>query len=65
MIYGPDGKELVEALAPDEEGILQADVLLSDIDYSKGLLDPVGQYSRPDMLSLLVHTNEGRHVIER
>jgi len=65
MIYGPDGKELVEAFAPDEEGILQADVLLSDIDYSKSLLDTVGQYSRPDMLSLLVNTNEGRHVIER
>jgi nitrilase len=64
MIYGPDGKELAEALAPDEEGILQADVLLSDIDNSKTLLDPVGQYSRPDLLSLLVNTREGRHVIE-
>lgn len=67
MIYGPDGKELVEALAPDEEGILQADIVLSDIDYAKALLDPVGQYSRPDMLSLLVNgnTSEGsRHVIE-
>jgi nitrilase len=65
MIYGPDGKELAEALAPEEEGILQADVILSDIDYSKTLLDPVGQYSRPDMLSLLVNVTEGKHVIER
>lgn len=65
MIYGPDGRELVEALAPDEEGILQVDVLLSDIDHSKALLDPVGQYSRSDLLSLLVHTNEGKHVIEQ
>ncbi|KAG4432018.1 hypothetical protein IFR05_012503 [Cadophora sp. M221] len=65
MIYGPDGKELVEALAPDEEGILQVDVLLSDIDDSKTLLDPVGQYSRPDLLSLLVSTNEGRHVVKK
>jgi hypothetical protein len=65
MIYGPDEKELVEALAPDEEGILVADVVLSDIDYSKSLLDPVGQYSRPDMLSLLVNTTEGKHVIEK
>ncbi|CZR61885.1 probable nitrilase [Phialocephala subalpina] len=65
MIYGPDGKELVEALAPDEEGILQADVVLSDIDYSKALLDPVGQYSRPDLLSLLVTKTEGKHVIEK
>ncbi|KAH8807728.1 putative nitrilase [Xylogone sp. PMI_703] len=64
MIYGPDGRELVEALAPDQEGILQADVTLSNIDYSKTLLDPVGQYSRPDMLSLLVNTKEGKHVVE-
>lgn len=65
MIYGPDGKELVDALAPDEEGILQADIVLSDIDNSKTLLDPVGQYSRPDLLSLLVNSTEGRHVIEQ
>lgn len=64
MIYGPDGKELVKALSPDEEGILQADVVLSDIDFSKTLLDPVGQYSRPDLLSLLVNTKEGKHVVE-
>jgi nitrilase len=65
MIYGPDGKELVEALAPDEEGILQVDVVLSDIDSSKALLDPVGQYSRPDMLCLLVNSKEGKHVVEK
>lgn len=65
MIYGPDGKELVEALAPGEEGILQADVVLSDIDYSKTLLDPVGQYSRPDLLSLQVNKTEGKHVVEK
>lgn len=65
MIYGPDGKELVEALAPDEEGILQADIVLSDIDFSKALIDPVGQYSRPDMLSLLVNAKEGKHVVEK
>ncbi len=65
MIFGPDGKELVETLAPDEEGILHVEVSLSDIDYSKALLDPVGQYSRPDLLSLLVHNNEGKYVIEQ
>ncbi|KAH8670400.1 putative nitrilase [Tricladium varicosporioides] len=65
MIYGPDGTELVDALAPDQEGILQADVMLSDIDYSKALLDPVGQYSRPDMLTLQAIKTEGKHVIEK
>lgn len=65
MVYGPDGQELTKALKPDEEGILQADVVLSDIDYSKTLLDPVGQYSRPDLLGLVVDTREGKHVVER
>jgi len=58
MIYGPDGRELVKALPPNEEGILQADIDLSDIDYSKNLLDPVGQYSRPDLMTLVVNTKE-------
>ncbi|KAH6673031.1 putative nitrilase [Halenospora varia] len=65
MIYGPNGTELVDALAPDQEGILEVDVVLSDIDYSKALLDPVGQYSRPDMLTLQVNKTEGKHVIEK
>jgi nitrilase len=64
MIFGPDGRPLVEALPADQEGILHTDIDLGDIDYSKNLLDPVGQYSRPDMLSLLVNTREGKHVIE-
>jgi nitrilase len=64
MIYGPDGKQLVKPLPANEEGILQTDVDLQDIDYSKNLLDPVGHYSRPDLLTLLVNTKEGKHVIE-
>jgi nitrilase len=64
MIYGPDGRELVNALPANEEGILQADIDLQDIDYSKNLLDPVGQYSRPDLMTLLVNTKEAQHVIE-
>jgi predicted amidohydrolase len=64
MIFGPDGRPLVEALADDAEGILQADVDLQEIDGSKHLMDPVGHYSRPDLLSLLVNSTEGKHVIE-
>jgi nitrilase len=59
MIYGPDGRVLVKAIPANEEGILQADVDLQDIDYSKNLLDPVGQYSRPDLLTLLVKQRRG------
>ncbi|KAH8820372.1 putative nitrilase [Xylogone sp. PMI_703] len=66
MVYGPNGKELVSRLAADEEGILQADVVLSDIDYSKALLDPVGHYSRSDLMSLVVNRfGEGANIIEK
>jgi predicted amidohydrolase len=58
MIFGPDGKPLVEALPSHEEGILQADINLQDIDYSKNLMNPVGQYSRPDVLALLLNSKE-------
>lgn len=55
MIFGPDGAPLCEPLKPGEEGILQADVDLGDIDYAKSMIDPVGHYSRPDLLSLVVN----------
>lgn len=34
---------------------MQADIKLADIDYVKGMIDTVGHYSRPDLLSLLVN----------
>ncbi len=55
MIYGPDGAPLCDALPAGEEGILKADVDLRDIDYAKGMIDPVGHYARPDLLSLIVN----------
>ncbi|KIV80027.1 hypothetical protein PV11_07561 [Exophiala sideris] len=57
MIFGPDGSELVEPLSPGEEGILVADIpdYEQSIRLAKHMCDPVGQYSRPDMLSLRVN----------
>jgi hypothetical protein len=51
-IYGPDGKGLAKPLAEDEEGILYGEIDLSQILYAKAAADPVGHYSRPDVLSL-------------
>ena len=53
MIYGPDGAPLCEPLGEYEEGILYADVDLGAISVAKAALDPVGHYSRPDVLRLL------------
>ncbi|KAL7939930.1 nitrilase, partial [Trichoderma barbatum] len=55
MIFGPDGTPLVEPMEPGEEGILTAEIRLSTIDYAKQMLDVVGHYSRPDLLSLKVN----------
>ncbi|PSN73808.1 carbon-nitrogen hydrolase [Corynespora cassiicola Philippines] len=62
MIYGPDGKELAEPLAPGEEGILYADVNVTDRALAKHNLDTVGHYSRPDLLSLRVTRIPGSQV---
>jgi aliphatic nitrilase len=51
-IYGPDGRELAEPLAPTEEGILYADVDYTGILAAKNAADPVGHYSRPDVFTL-------------
>ena len=64
MIFGPDGAPLVKALGAGEEGILTAEIDLKDIDYAKALIDTVGHYSRPDLLSLLVNPKAAEIVTE-
>lgn len=51
-IYGPDGSELAKPLAEDAEGILYAEIDLEQILLAKAAADPVGHYSRPDVLSV-------------
>lgn len=53
MIYGPDGSPLSEPLGETEEGIVYAEVDLGIIGVAKAAYDPVGHYSRPDVLRLL------------
>ncbi|KAJ6002515.1 hypothetical protein N7451_005062 [Penicillium sp. IBT 35674x] len=62
MIFGPDGAALVEAPLAGDECILQADINLQDIDYAKAMIDTVGHYSRPDLLSLQVNTKVAKCV---
>lgn len=52
QIFGPDGRALAEPLDPHAEGILYADIDLAQIALAKQAADPVGHYSRPDVLSL-------------
>ena len=50
--FGPDGGDLAAPLPHDEEGILYAELDLSQISLAKAAADPVGHYARPDVLSL-------------
>lgn len=64
MIYGPDGSPLSDPLDEHQEGILYADVDLSLIANAKASLDPVGHYSRPDVLQLLINRSARTPMVE-
>ncbi len=56
-IFGPDGSPLAEPLAEDAEGLLVAEIDLGMIAYAKSVADPVGHYSRPDVVRLMFNSN--------
>lgn len=61
-IFGPDGRSLAEPLAPDEEGILYAQIEPAQIALAKAAADPIGHYSRPDVVRLLFNPEPQRRV---
>lgn len=61
-IFGPDGKSLAEPLAPDAEGLLFATLDRDQIALAKAAADPVGHYSRPDVVRLLFNPEPQRRV---
>jgi aliphatic nitrilase len=62
-IFGPDGAPLGRALPPDEEGLVVADIDLDQIAYAKSAADPVGHYSRPDVLRLMFNRQPNPRIV--
>jgi aliphatic nitrilase len=63
QIFGPDGKELATPLGAAAEGLVFAEVDLGQIALAKAAADPIGHYSRPDVLQLLFDNRPQRRVV--
>lgn len=61
-IFGPDGRQISDDLESHKEGIIYADLELDEILKSKGFLDTVGHYSRPDLLWLGADNKKKLHL---
>jgi nitrilase len=61
-VYGPDGRRLTKPLPVDQEGFVYAELPMDMLVSMRHFADPVGHYSRPDMLWLGVDTREKKHV---
>lgn len=62
MIFGPDGRPLCQSIPDDQEGILYADLDLGMISLAKAAADPVGHYSRPDVMRLMLNRTKNVRV---
>ncbi len=63
MIFGPDGRPLCEHIPDDQEGILYAEIDPDQIAIAKAIADPVGHYSRPDVVRLMIN-REKKAVVQ-
>lgn len=54
QIYAPDGQLIINTMAPEEEGLVYADIDLGMISLAKGPADPAGHYSRTGVTCLVL-----------
>ncbi|KAI4940901.1 hypothetical protein J4E91_011078 [Alternaria rosae] len=63
-VFHPDGRQLTEPTDEHFDGLIYCDIDLDQIEYAKAIGDPVGHYSRPDMLRLLVDDQPKSYVVK-
>ena len=63
MIFGPDGQPMAEHLPEDQEGLVVAELSLPMISVAKAAADPVGHYSRPDVVRLMLNRKPAPRVM--
>ena len=63
MIFGPDGQPMAERLPEDQEGLIIAELSLPMISVAKAAADPVGHYSRPDVVRLMLNRKAAPRVM--
>ncbi|MFJ4268355.1 carbon-nitrogen hydrolase family protein [Paenarthrobacter nicotinovorans] len=61
-IYAPDGRDLADHLPIDTDGIIFADLDLSEIVKMKNALDQLGHYSKPNIFHLQVNNSKLRQL---
>jgi nitrilase len=61
-VYGPDGRRLTKSLPADQEGFIYAELPMDMLVSMRHFADPVGHYSRPELLWLGADTSEKKHV---
>jgi nitrilase len=61
-IFAPDGRRLTKPIPADEEGFVYADLPMDMLVGCRHFADPVGHYSRPELLWLGVDKREKKCV---
>lgn len=64
-VFAPDGSKITEDVSNDFEGVIISDLDMDLISKQKHLIDIVGHYSRPDLVSLSHNNPNDEYINQR